>query len=210
MSANTRLPARSLRSDTAGATLVEFAFVAPVLILMLIGGFDLAYQSYIRSVLQGAVNDAARKAAVEDPVFVAAGATLEERVESLIRAQIDPITPGATIEITQSNFFDFTGIGNPEKLMQDYNGNGQYDEEDGDCFSDLDGDGEYDTDSGRSGIGGANDVVFYEAELTMPRLVPLHAFIGGSPDYHLRVEAAIRNQPYATQAVPPVVCGEPA
>ena len=110
--------------------------------------------------------------------------------------------------IAQSNFYDFSGIGNPEKLMTDVNENGQYDESDGDCFADLDEDGEYDTDTGRDGIGGANDVVFYEATLTMPRLVPLHGFLGVSPEYNLRADTAIRNQPYEAQRTPPVVCGD--
>jgi Flp pilus assembly pilin Flp len=202
------IPLRNLAADTRGVTIIEFAIVAPVLILMLVGGFDLAHQSYVRSVLQGALNDAARRAAVEDPTFIAAGDTLEERVANLIIGQVEPLTPDAEIVITQSNFYDFSGIGNPEKLMTDVDDNGQYDESDGDCFADLDEDGEYDTDTGRTGIGGANDVVFYEATLTMPRLVPLHGFLGGSPEYNLRAETAIRNQPYEVQRTPPVVCGD--
>lgn len=202
-----RISVRKLLRDVRGVTIVEFAFVAPVLVLMLVGGFDLAHQSYLRAMLQGALNDAARRAAVEDPVFMAAGDTLEERVTSLVTGQVEDLAPGATIMVTQRNFFDFSGIGNPEKLMKDVNSNGQYDAADGDCFADLDEDGEYDTDTGRDGIGGANDVVFYEARLTMPRLVPLHGLIGVSPNYNLGAETAIRNQPYAVQRTPPVVCG---
>ena len=201
---------RRLAADRRGVTVIEFAIVAPVLILILLGGFDLAHQSYVRAVMQGAHNDAARRAAVENPELDADGDTLEERVAALVVDQLGSLAPDATINVTQSNFFDFSGIGNPEKLMSDENGNGQYDEEDGDCFADLDEDGEYDTDTGRSGIGGANDVVFYEATLTMPRLVPLHSLIGGSPNYSLRADTAIRNQPYAAQRTPPVVCGEAA
>lgn len=199
---------RIFAADDRGVTIIEFAIVAPVLVLLLVGGFDLAHQSYVRSVLQGALNDAARRAAVEDPAFVAAGDTLEERVAALIIGQVAPITPKAEIVIEQRNFYDFSGIGNPEKLMTDVNENGQYDESDGDCFADLDEDGEYDIDTGREGVGGANDVVFYEATLTMPRLVPLHGFLGVAPEYNLRAETAIRNQPYEAQRTPPVVCGD--
>lgn len=205
-----RKPFFALRDDERGVTIVEFAFVAPVLILMLIGGFDLAHQSYVRALMQGALNDAARRAAVEDPVFLSEGDTTEERVENLIRRNLAPVAPGAEIQITQRNFFDFTGIGNPEKLMRDEDGDGVYDESDGDCFADLDEDGEYDTDTGREGIGGANDVVFYEASLTMPRLVPLDGFLGVSANYNLRADTAIRNQPFGNQRTPPVVCGEEA
>lgn len=198
---------RFLGQETRGATVVEFALVAMPLSVLVMGGFDLGHQSYIRSVMQGALNDAARRAAVENPAFTASGSTTEERVENAIKQQLQSITPGATITIRQSNFYDFTGIGNPEKLMRDNNGNGSYDAGDGDCFSDLDEDGEYDTDTGRSGIGGANDVVFYEADITMPRLLPVANLLGFSPNYEMTVATAIRNQPYGQQKTPPVVCG---
>jgi len=202
-----RLSAR-LRKDREGATMVEFALVAPVFLLMLIGGFDLAHQSYVGMVLQGALNDAARRAAVEDPQFIAAGDTLEERVETLVKRQVSRTAPNATITITQENYFDFSGIGNPEKLMKDVDDDGVYDEADGDCFADLNENGQYDTDTGREGIGGANDVVLYEARLTMPRLLPLDSFLNVAPEVKLGAGAAIRNQPYAVQRTPPVVCGD--
>ena len=201
---------RRLREDERGATIVEFAMVALPLLVLIMGGIDLGHQTYIRSVMQGALNDAARRASVQDPQFTASGSTTEERVTNTILEQLAPIAPGADIMVRQANFYDFSGIGNPEKLMTDTDGDGSYDEEDGDCFSDLDEDGEYDTDSGRVGIGSANDVVFYTAEIDMPRLLPVAQLIGFSPNYEMSVSAAIRNQPFGTQRVPPVVCGNPA
>ena len=201
---------RRLRSDDRGATIVEFAMVALPLSILIMGGIDLGHQTYIRSTMQGALNDAARRAAVQDPQFAASGATTEEQVTNTILKQLEPIAPNAEIVVTQANFYDFSGIGNPEKLMTDVNGDGTYDEADGDCFSDLDEDGDYDTDSGRTGIGAANDVVFYTAEIDMPRLLPVAALIGFSPNYEMSVSTAIRNQPYGSQKVPPVVCGSAA
>lgn len=201
---------RKLRADARGATIVEFALVALPLSVLIMGGIDLGHQTYIRSTMQGALNDAARRAAVQDPQFAASGSTTEERVTNTILNQLEPIAPGAELTITQANFYDFSGIGNPEKLMTDIDGDGTYDEGDGDCYSDLDEDGEYDTDSGRTGIGAANDVVFYTAEIDMPRLLPVAALIGFSPNYEMSVSTAIRNQPYGSQKVPPVVCGSAA
>lgn len=199
---------RKLLGDERGATIVEFAIIALPLSVLIMGGIDLGHQTYIRSVMQGALNDAARRAAVQDPQFTASGSTTEERVTNTILEQLSPIAPDAEITITQANFYDFSGIGNPEKLMTDINNDGSYDEADGDCFSDLDEDGEYDTDSGRVGIGSANDVVFYTAEIDMPRLMPVAQLIGFSPNYEMSVSTAIRNQPFGTQRVPPVVCGD--
>lgn len=197
-----------LAHDANGATIVEFAMVALPLCVLVMGGLDLGHQSYIRATMQGALNDAARRAAVQDPQFTASGSTTEERVRNTILDQVGKIAPGATIDISQDNFYDFSGIGNPEKLMTDVNGNGAYDAADGDCFSDLDEDGQFDTDAGRSGIGGANDVAFYTAEITMPRLLPVAGLIGFSPNYDMSVATAIRNQPYGTQKTPPIVCGD--
>jgi Flp pilus assembly protein TadG len=198
---------RDLVRDRRGVTAVEFGLIALPLSGLLMGGIDLGHQAYIRSVMQGALADAARRASVQDPQFTASGATTEERVTNTIKNQLQAITPGATITVTESNFYDFSGIGNPEKLMTDVNGNGQYDASDGDCFSDLNENGKYDTDTGRDGVGGANDVVFYQANIVMPRLLPVAKLLGFSPNYEMSVATAVRNQPYGTQKTPPVVCG---
>jgi Flp pilus assembly pilin Flp len=198
---------RRLGRDRRGVTIVEFGIIAMPLCMLIMGGFDLGHESYIRSVMQGALNDAARRASVQDPDFTATGSTTEERVTNTIKGQLKAITPGATITVTMSNYYDFSGIGNPEKLMTDVNGNGQYDAADGDCFSDLNENGKYDTDTGRDGLGGANDVVFYQAHILMPRLLPVAQLLGFPADYDMTVSTAVRNQPYGTQTTPPVLCG---
>jgi Flp pilus assembly protein TadG len=198
---------RSLAGDRRGVTAVEFAIVALPLSMLLMGGFDLGHQAYIRSVMQGALTDAARRASVQDPELAASGSTTEEQVTNSIKDQLAAITPGATITVTESNFYDFSGIGNPEKLMTDVNANGEYDAADNDCFSDLNENGKYDSDTGRDGIGGANDVAFYKADIDMPRLLPVARLMGFSPNYRMSVATAVRNQPYGTQKTPPVVCG---
>jgi Flp pilus assembly protein TadG len=198
---------RNLAGDRRGVTAVEFGIVALPLAMLVMGGFDLSHQAYIRAVMQGALTDAARRASVQDPQFTASGSTTQERVNNTIKSQLEAITPGATVTVTESNFYDFSGIGNPEKLMTDVNGNGEYDAADKDCFSDLNENGAYDSDTGRDGIGGANDVAFYRADIDMPRLFPVAGLLGFSPNYQLSVATAVRNQPYGTQKTPPVVCG---
>lgn len=207
MSIRQRLP-HALWSDQKGATIVEFAMVAPALVLILLAGFDFSHRAYATSVLQGALADSARVVSVENPIIAGSGVSLEERVKDSMERQISPVaTPGYTLTVEQSNFYDFSGIGNPEKIVLDNGNDGAYDEDEGDCFSDLNENGSFDTDTGREGRGGANDVVFYEATLTMDALVPLANFLGGESTYTLRAETAIRNQPWGSQATPPVVCG---
>jgi hypothetical protein len=196
---------RDLVSDTGGMTIVEFAIILIPLCIVLLGGLDLGYQSYVRSVMQGVLNDVARSGSMEAPELGCNDEpTTADMVECAIKKRVNVIARNATYEIDTENFYQFSGVGRSEKLVTDYNNNGRYDT--GDCFEDLNENGEYDTDAGREGVGGADDVVFYDVTVTMPRLLPVANFIGVSPDYHIHATAAIRNQPYARQKVPPTVC----
>lgn len=197
-----------LRQAEEGATIVEFALILAPMLLLLMGGLDLGYHSYVRSTLQGALDDAARTAAVENPVLGVAGATVEEQVETLIRQTVGHVAPNAAIVVTQTSYFDFSAIGNPEKLMTDHDGDGLYDAADGDCWEDANANGTFDTDAGAGGNGGASDVVLYTATLSTPRLLPLDAFLPGvGSTIDLTVQTAVRNQPYANQAAAAVICG---
>ena len=102
---------------------------------------------------------------------------------------------------------NFRTSASPETLMTDHNGNGQYDQDDGDCWEDTNENGEFDTDYGTEGVGGASDVVIYSADISMPRLLPLDKFINVPSTIDMTVETAIRNQPYGGQGNPPVLCG---
>ncbi|KWV96403.1 MULTISPECIES: TadE/TadG family type IV pilus assembly protein [unclassified Erythrobacter] len=198
---------RRICGDERGATIVEFAIVCGPMLVLLLGGLELGYNSYVRATMQGALNDAARTAAVESPVITASGSTIEEQVENLIKDTVRHVAPTAKITVTQQSYFDFSEIGNPEKLMTDHNGNGQFDAADGDCWEDANGNGNYDTDAGKAGMGGADDVVLYTAKISAPRIVPIHHFLpfaGPTIDYTL--ETAVRNQPYDQQATAAVVC----
>ncbi len=199
---------RSLMENDDGVTVIEFALISGPMTLLLLGGLELGYDSYVRSTMQGALNDAARTATVESPVINFDGDTLEERVEALIKAQVRHVAPNAEVNVTQKSYFDFSDIGNPEKLMTDKNGNGRYDPADGDCFEDANGNGVYDTDAGRENHGGADDVVLYTSEVTAPRLLPLDGFLPGvGPTIEFTIETAVKNQPYGKQATPAVICG---
>lgn len=199
---------RSLVDDKRGATIVEFAIILLPMCVMLIGGMGLAYESYVRAVMLGALQDAARKAAVEAPEFDADGDTLEEQVEQTIRDTVGTIAVNAAIDVKQESFFEFSNIGNPEKLMRDIDEDGKFDEDDGDCFEDANFNEEFDTDTGISDRHVANDVAFYTAEIIMPRLFPIDHFLPIEPNMHIVLETAVRNQPFGDQPVPPVICPE--
>lgn len=171
-----KMMAGQILRDEEGATIVEFAIVLVPLLMLVMGGMDLAYQAYLQSVLQGALNDVARSSSMEAPTFDCEGDSVEAKVGCAVTRRSDVVAINATYSIEIRNYFDFSGVGRSEKLVTDYNGNGGYDP--GDCFSDLNGNGTFDESAGREGIGGADDVVFYKVMLTSPRLFPLQGIFG--------------------------------
>ena len=56
---------RRLRRDESGTTVIEFAVLAPTLMVMLFGLLDLSHNMYTAQMLQGAIQHAARKSTVE-------------------------------------------------------------------------------------------------------------------------------------------------
>lgn len=196
--------ARRMGGDRRGMALVEFAMILVPLLVVVLGGFDLGYQAYTRAVLQGVLNDVARTASVEDPVFTQTGSTIEERIAAAIEERVDVIARNGSYSIVATNFYEFSGVGRAEKLTSDANDDGDVDV--GDCWEDLNANGVYDTNASRGGIGGADDIAFYNVTLTMPRILPMANLIGLDPYYVINARVAIRNQPYANQAVPPTVC----
>ena len=200
---------RRLGCDQRGATIVEFAVIAMPMCVLLMGGLELGYNSYVRSTLQGALHDAARVAAVENPILATDGDTVEEQVENMIKETVAHVAPNAVVDVDQKSYFEFSSIGEPEKLMTDNNGNGKYDASDEDCFEDANGNGTFDPDSGKSGTnGGADDVVLYTAKVSAPRILPLDRLVPGvSEKVEYTLRAAVRNQPYGQQPTAPVICG---
>ena len=194
----------ALGLDKAGATALEFALVAPVLITAVIGGMDLGYEAYARSVLQGALNDVSRTGSLEGPDLGCEGDTTEAQIACAVKERSDTVARKATYDFEIRSYYEFTGVGRGEKLVTDYNNNGQYDA--GDCFQDMNENDVFDAVAGRSGIGGADDIVFYDVTLTMPRLLPVASLLGWSDHYEIRATTAVRNQPYTRQKAPPTVC----
>lgn len=188
-----------LARDAKGVTAVEFALVAPVLCLFLTGFLDFGYWMYVRATASGALESVARSTGV-------GGASVDSAaIQAAVETQIRKLSPNATFVWSTKAYYDFAGIGKPEKLITDRNGNGSYDP--GDCWEDANENGTYDRDSGSAGIGGADDIVYYKLTLTFPPLVNIGAFIPALGGNHVSVlETIVRRQPFAAQTAPPVRC----
>ncbi|MBV9884448.1 MAG: pilus assembly protein [Sphingomonadaceae bacterium] len=181
------LPLRALRRDSSGATIVEFALILPVLCMMLLGTLDLGYRSYVNSVVQGTLHDAARMATV--------GNVSTATIQTFVQNRLQAFSRNATITTTTRSYSDYSGVKVAETITQDTAPFGQYNP--GDCFQDANGNGVYDTDRGRSGTGGSEDVVYFEVTMTYPHILPVGKLFGWNTNVTTTQNTVLRNQPYA-------------
>ena len=178
----------SLLRDERGVTITEFALIAPVLLIMLMGIFDLGYNMYAKSVLQGAMQQAARDATIEGATALA--------LDNRVRGQVHSIVPRANVTFTRRSYGSFIDVARAEDY-DDVNGNGACD--DGEPFEDANGNGYWDDDRGTSGNGDAREAVLYTASMSYARAFPLAGLIGISPDFSTSATTVLRNQPFTLQ-----------
>lgn len=180
---------RRLLGNKLGTALTEFALIAPVFLLLLMGIFDYCWQMYAQQVLQGAVSQSARLSTLES--FSADQKKLDANVLSKVLA----VLPNATVEFKRKAYESYDLVGKPEPLT-DKNGNGVWDT--GECFEDMNGTGSWEADRGVSGNGGADDVVLYVATMKFNRVFPAWRMLGQPQEATLRAQTVLRNQPFGT------------
>ena len=186
----TRLPVlHALRRDTRAATIVEFALILPVLCMMLLGTLDLGYRSYVSSVVQGTLHDAARMATV--------GGVTTAQIQTFVQNRLQAFSRNATITTTTRSYSDYSGVKVAETITNDTAPIGTYNP--GDCFQDANGNGVWDSDRGRSGTGNSEDVVYFEVTMSYPHIVPVGRLFGWSSNITTTQNTVLRNQPYAAR-----------
>jgi Flp pilus assembly protein TadG len=184
---------RRLRRDRRGIAITELAILAPVLMMVLMGLMDLSYQSYVQTVLEGAMQKAGRDSAIES----ADTATIDQRV----RTAVQQVAKSAQLSFTRKSYSQFGNIKTAERF-DDANGNNRYDQ--GECFYDVNANGQWDADPSVSGQGGANDVTLYTATASYPHVFPLGKLVGWPTTVTATATTLLKNQPYASQSVPGV------
>ncbi|RYE99165.1 MAG: pilus assembly protein [Oxalobacteraceae bacterium] len=198
-----------IRDDRRGASVVEFGLVLTPLLVFLMGGIDMGYQAYVRTVALGAAEGASRRILLE-------GAD-EATIETETRAQIKRVIGSATVAVSTGSFYRYNNIDMLERLTVDLNGNGELDgpvDTDGngvpdksDCWEDIDNNNDRNiVRAGETGIGGADDIVKSTISVSYPRLSPVWRLTGSSDTATVVVSTMVRRQPYENQAPPTIRC----
>lgn len=189
---------RTLVRDARGATIVEFAFVAPVLILLLMFLFDVGYYLYAKSVLSGEVQVAGRNSGLETATK-ANRDLLDKRVEdSVLR-----LVPGAKVKPERMSFRNYARAQSKGEEFRDTNKDGICNNEEI-FFDDPSGTaGQFDAElSGVADQGGAKDVVIYTVTIQYDRLFPMASLLGWDKEVTMKSSTILRNQPFDKQAEP--------
>ena len=183
-----------LVGDERATSIMEFALAAPMFLLVLMGIFDYSMQLYAKSVLSGAVNRAARDAALEG------NNASQTAIDAGVTAKVRDVFSSATVTYTRLAYDDFTGVNNPEPFEDNpLDPNGVRDA--GECFTDLNGNGGFDLNRGRGGQGGGDEVVLYTAQMQISRIFPAWKMLGQPQVSTIRAATVLRNQPFNTNDI---------
>lgn len=183
-----------LGQDRRGATIIEFALIAPLFLTLLLGGFDVAYQLYMRASLQGVVQKAARDASLESGTEADAQAAIDKRVKDAVYA----LGGKSKITINRRFFRTFAEAeaADPESWT-DTNKNGTCDAKE--PYQDENNNKVWDADGGDSGQGTAKDRTVYTVAVKFPRLFPFWKAFGAGTTYDISARTVLENQPYSDQ-----------
>jgi Flp pilus assembly protein TadG len=181
-----------LRREERGATVIEFALVAPALMLVIIGLFDLTYRLYATAILNGEVQKVARDATLQMNASTSGQAALDQRVKDAFRKVNGAVTNG-DFEITRRNFTNFT---NAARMEATTGPGGQC--APGFTYADINNSNSWD-DGALEGQGGANDVTVYTVKVTYRSVFPFNAIFGGAVNQTITATTILRNQPYTAQ-----------
>lgn len=180
---------RALLRDQRGSAAVEFAVVAPVMLMTLYGMFDMGHTQYTRALLEGAIEKASRAATIEGVKTT----SIDARVSSVVTQ----IAPGAILTFKRTTYTDFSDIARPEDF-DDINKDGTCNDDE--PYEDANGNGSYDLDRGKSGNGGARDAILYQVTVQYKRILPIGRLIGQSDTATMNATSVLRNQPFGIQA----------
>ncbi len=180
-----------LASCREGATALEFAFALPVVLLLIIGMFEVAVIMFVNVSVEGALREAARFGITGE---APAGTTREQAIVDTVERYTFGFVDMDAAEISFKVYDSFNDVGQPEPWTDD-NGNGVYDP--GEDFEDLNGNDSWDADRGIAGVGASGDVVLYEIDYSWGLMTPyLSSLLGQNGILDMSASIAVRNEPY--------------
>ena len=174
-----------------GASAVEFALIAPVLLLFTIGIVEVSMMMLTQNVMESATFSASRLGKTgyaKDNM--SREQTIREELETMGSGLLEP----DLLFIDKLSYNEFGDAGSPEPFV-DANGNGTRDA--GENYTDVNENGQYDEDMGSAGAGSGGEVVVYKVTYKWHITTPLmSALIGENGVFNLVARAVVKNEPF--------------
>jgi len=192
---------RRLLRRRDGVAAIEFAFAFPIVLIVVMGIFEVSMMLFVSSLLEGGLRDAAR--------FGITGATpaggREQAIIDIVNSRTIGLVHVQPADVKMRTYQCLADIGKPETLTNDVNGNGQWDP--GDTYTDTNGNGVWDTDKASSGAGGAGQVVVYDIVVNWHLMTPFLASVFGNGGViPLGASIAVRNEPWIVNNAQATIC----
>ncbi len=183
---------KRLRVNRDGTAIIEFALVAPMFFLMLMGIIEIAMLMFTHSVLAGAIIHGARVGKT--------GYSVGDR-ETYIRSEILRLAGNflvpSQLTITSLNYDTYENIGVPEPCLTPLCAGGLPNVD----YSDVNGNSQWDADQGTTGAGIRNRIVLYTATYSWRFFTPLIGRIlgtlrGGRYEYDVTAVTTVKNEAF--------------
>lgn len=177
---------KTVLNNKRGVSAVEFALLSIPLFTIIMGSIELGLNMYAKARLEGVLRNAARMAITGDAALTAnSGAAIDTYVRNNA-----PIVAGADVQIVKESYDKFSQVRQPEK--KDRNSvEAPY------CFEDTNGNRRWDANPGKTGLGGADDIINYKVSVTYDALFPLVTKqITGKDKVTLTSQTTLRNEPF--------------
>ncbi len=181
----------SLLRAQGGATAVEFAFIAPVLILLLFAIIEFSLIMLVNNLMESATANSSR---LGKTGFSANSKTREETILDSVSTRVGSLINPAQLVLTTKVYAQFDQIGDAEP-WNDTNSNNMPDAGE---YDDINGNGTYDTDMARAGYGNAEDVVVYTITYPWSIQTPIMRELIGDTNgnFPITTTAVVKNEPY--------------
>lgn len=182
--------AHALLHAQEGTTALEFAFIAPVFLLIISGVIEFSMIMLTTSTMESATNSTSR---LGKTGYTPGATTRAQAIIDSVNNRTASLLDRNKINITSKVYSDFTKVGKPEPCINPVNPpcTGVA----GVNYVDTNGNGSWDQDMGAVGLGNAGDVVVYTVTYPWPIMSPLMRPILGST-YNITVRSVVRNEPF--------------
>ncbi|MBZ6378505.1 hypothetical protein B5C34_12545 [Pacificimonas flava] len=210
----------NLRRDQRGSYVVEWAFLALPLTLLLMSSIEFGFQAYANARMQGVLRQVSRlsgtgrivgdtsSCAVPDSCT---DAEVKEAMRAFVARELDDLMD-VEVAIDVRSYSEFADVGDPELIERaEENVDVTGPPANGDCWIEVNNNDSWDADIGLTGTGNSEDVVLFELQVSYDRIFALTGSLTGSEKAVLSSNTTIRNEPYGTVATIPKkrICLDP-